>query len=221
VRLYLDVSLGTPALPLIGAVGMHLPLSLEGAPGTAWLQATNCAASQAASTSTIGVQPGLAHVCLGDPPVNRSASQPFSCATPATLINVANVVSVKANAALPAVVPSSAAATLTFDGVTPNGDDYQSADSNAAGSVLSTALSGAAASLSQPNSLNVTLLGGLSLPVGTIVGPVLAALSPALSQLLAGIDPAVDPLLQLLGVQVGVATVHDLSLTCGASRLVD
>lgn len=221
VRLYLDVSLGTPALPLIGAVGMHLPLSLEGAPGTAWLQATNCAASQAASTSTIGVQPGLAHVCLGDPPVNRSASQPFSCATPATLINVANVVSVKANAALPAVVPSSSAATLTFDGVTPNGDDYQSADSNAAGSVLSTALSGAAASLSQPNSLNVTLLGGLSLPVGTIVGPVLAALSPALSQLLAGIDPAVDPLLQLLGVQVGVATVHDLSLTCGASRLVD
>jgi uncharacterized membrane protein len=38
--------------------------------------------------------------------------------------------------------------------------------------------------------------------------------------LLLGIDQVVDPLLQLLGVQLGVATVHDLSLTCGASQLV-
>jgi uncharacterized membrane protein len=220
VRLYLDVALGTPALPVIGSVGLHVPLSLEAAPGTAWLQAANCAPTQAASTSTIGVQPGLAQVCLGDPPANPSAAQPFGCTTPATLVNVANVVKVTAHAALPAVVPQSSATTLTFYGATP-ADAYQSADSNAVGSVLATALSGLTASLSQPNGLNVALLGGaVSVPLGPIVDALSTVLTPALDSLLGGIDLAIDPLLQLLGVQVGVATVHDLSLTCGTSQLV-
>lgn len=220
VRLYLNVALGTPTLPVIGSVGMNLPLSLEAAPGTAWLQSTRCAPTKAASASTIGVQPGLAQVCLGDAPANLSASQPFSCATPATLIDVPNVVKVTANVALPAVVPQSSAATLSFDGVTPNDDDYQSANANAVGSVLANALSGVAASLAQPSGLDVTLLGGLSLPLGLLDSVLLAALSPALDALLSGIDLAIDPLLQLLGVQVGVATIHDLSLTCGAAQLV-
>jgi len=221
VRLYLNVALGTPSLPLIGKVALNLPLSLEAAPGTAWLQTTNCAPTKAASTSTIGVQPGLANVCIGDPPGAFSASQPFSCTKSATLVNVTNVVKVTTNASLPAVVPQASAATLTFDGVTPNADDYQSANSNAVGSVLATALAGLTASMSQPGGLRVTLLGGLPLPVDLVVGAVLAALTPALNQLLGGIDLAIDPLLQLLGVQLGVATIHDLSLTCGASQLVD
>ncbi|HVW51114.1 MAG TPA: TadG family pilus assembly protein [Trinickia sp.] len=220
VRLYLNVALGTPMLPVIGNIGMNLPLSLEAAPGTAWLQSTQCAPTKTASASTIGVQPGLAKVCLGDAPANLSASQPFSCATPATLIDVPNVVKVTANVALPAVVPQSSAATLSFDGVTPNDDDYQSANANAVGSVLANALSGVAASLAQPSGLDVTLLGGLSLPLGLLDSVLLAALLRALDGLLSGIDLAIDPLLQLLGVQVGVATIHDLSLTCGAAQLV-
>ncbi|PMS18391.1 hypothetical protein C0Z18_17195 [Trinickia dabaoshanensis] len=220
VRVYLDVTLGTPALPVIGGVLLHVPLSLEVAPGTAWLQATNCAATQAASTSTIGVQPGLANLCLGDPPTDLSASQPFSCTRPATLVNVANVVTVTANAALPAVVPPSSATTLTFVGATPTDGAYQSANSNAVGGVLANGLDGLAASLAQPDALNVTLLGALSLPVGPLVDALLTVLTPALGQLLSGFDAAVDPLLQLLGAQVGVATVHDLSLTCGVSKLV-
>lgn len=220
VRLYLNVALGTPTLPLIGAVSLNLPLSLEVAPGTAWLQATNCGPTKAASTSTIGVQPGLANICVGDAPGNLSASQPFSCTRPATLVNVANVVKVTANAAVPAVVPQSSATTLTFDGATPNEDDYQSADSNAVGGVLANALSGLGASLSQPDALEVTLFGGVSLPLGTVGAAVLAALLPELNLLLSGIDLAIDPLLQLLGVQVGVATIHDLSLTCGAAQVV-
>jgi uncharacterized membrane protein len=221
VRLYLNVALGTPSLPIIGNVALNLPLSLEVSPGTAWLQATQCAPTKAASTSTIGVQPGIANLCIGDPPANFSAAQPFSCKNSATLVNVAHVVTVTANAALPAVVPQASAATLTFDGVTPSDDDYQSADSNAVGGVLATALSGLAASMSQPDGLHVTLLGGLPLPVGPLVGALVAALSPALNQLLGGIDLAIDPLLQLLGVQLGVATIHDLSLTCGAAQLVN
>lgn len=221
VRLYLNVALGTPTLPVIGSIGMNLPLSLEAAPGTAWLQTTQCASTKVASTSTIGVQPGLANVCLGDAPTNPSASQPFSCTTPATLINVPNVVKVTANVALPAVVPQSSAATLTFDGVTPNDDDYQNANANAVGGVLSNAFSGAAAALAQPSGLDVTLLGSLSPPLGLLDGALLAALLPALDVLLSGIDLAIDPLLQLLGVQLGGATIHDLSLTCGAAQLVD
>jgi uncharacterized membrane protein len=220
VRLYLNVSLATPSLPGIGSVGLNIPLSLEAAPGTAWLQATNCASTKASSSSTIGVQPGIANVCVGDAPSSFSASQPFSCTKSATLVNVTNLLRVTANAALPAVVPQSSAATLTFDGVTPNEDDYQNANSNAVGSVLATALGGLAASLSQPNGLDVTLFGGVSLPIGVIDSMLLAALLPALDTLLSGLDVAVDPLLQLLGVQVGVATIHDLSLTCGASQLV-
>ena len=77
-----------------------------------------------------------------------------------------------------------------------------------------------AASLSQPNGLNVTLFGSASLPIGVIDSVLLAALLPALDTLLDGLDAAIDPLLQLLGVQVGVVTIHDLSLTCGASQLV-
>ena len=110
---------------------------------------------------------------------------------------------------------------MTFDGAAPTDDAYQSANANAVGRVLASALSGLAASLSQPNGLKVTLLGTVALPVGPLLDTVLAALAPALDQLLSGIDLAIDPLLQLLGVQVGVATVHDLSLTCGASQLVD
>jgi uncharacterized membrane protein len=220
VRLYLNVSLATPSLPGIGSVGLNIPLSLEAAPGTAWLQATNCASTKASSSSTIGVQPGLANLCVGDAPSNFSASQPFSCTKSATLVNVSHVLQVTANAALPAVVPQSSAATLTFDGVTPNEDDYQSANSNEVGRVLATALAGLAASLSQPNGLNVTLFGSASLPIGVIDSVLLAALLPALDTLLDGLDVAIDPLLQLLGVQVGVATIHDLSLTCGASQLV-
>lgn len=221
VRLYLNVALATPSLPMIGSVGLNLPLSLEAAPGTAWLQATRCAATKDASTSTIGVQPGLANVCVGDAPDDLSASQPFSCTKPATLVNLTNVLRVTANAAVPAVVPETSAAALTFDGVTPSDDDYQGANANAAGSVLANALSGLAASLSQPDGLNVTLFGGVPLPVNLLDEALLPALLPALDVLLSGIDLAIDPLLQLLGVQVGVATIHDLSLTCGAAQLVD
>jgi uncharacterized membrane protein len=220
VRLYLNVALATASLPGIGSIGLNIPLSLEAAPGTAWLAATNCASTKASSTSTIGVQPGLANICVGDTPANLAASQPFSCTKRATFVNVPNVLQVSANAALPAVVPQSSAATLTFDGVTPSGDDYQSANADALGRILATALGGLAASLSQPSGLDVTLFGGISLPIGMIDSVVLAALMPALDTLLSGIDLAIDPLLQLLGVQLGVATIHDLSLTCGASQLV-
>lgn len=221
VRLYLNIGLGSVTLPLIGTVAVNLPLSLEVAPGQAWLEATHCATSAASSDSTIGAAPGLANVCVGDAPANLSASQPFSCPRPATLIQVSNLIAVKANAAIPAVVPAQDSATLTFDGIVGNADDYQSADSNALGSVLANALSGLSGSLAQPGALSVTLWGSmLGVPLSPIVSALIAFLAPALALVTEDLDAALDPLLQLLGVQVGVATVHDLSLTCGVSKLV-
>jgi uncharacterized membrane protein len=35
------------------------------------------------------------------------------------------------------------------------------------------------------------------------------------------LDTALVPLLQALGVQIGAATVHDTSLTCGEAQLVN
>jgi uncharacterized membrane protein len=221
VRLYLNIGLGAVTLPFVGTVGANLPLSLEVAPGQAWLEAAHCAASAAASNSTIGATPGLANVCIGDAPSNPSASQPFSCTRPATLIQVSNLIVVKANAALPGLVPAGDSATFEFDGIAGNADDYQSANANAVGSALANALSGLAATLAQPGALSVTLLGGaLGLPLGPVVSALVAFLAPALTLVTEDVDAALVPLLQLLGVQVGVATIHDLSLTCGVSKLV-
>lgn len=165
VRLYLNVGLGS--------VGANLPLTLEVAPGQAWLEAVHCAATAAASRSAIGAVPGLAKLCIGDASPNLSALQPFSCPRPATLVEAPN--------------PQ----LLMFDGIVGNADDYQSTDSNAVGGVLANSLSGLAATL-----------------------------APALTLVTEDLDLALVPLLQLLGVQIGVATVHDLSLTCGVSKLV-
>ncbi|WP_323118054.1 TadG family pilus assembly protein [Burkholderia alba] len=236
VRLYLNVNLGTtnlsatgvlaPLLLVIGniiPISVNLPLSLEAVPGYAWLQSTNCAPTAAASTAVIGVQPGLANLCIGNQPANPSANQPFSCSTPATLVSVSvltiPVLQVMANVALPAVVPAANSTTLTFNGITGDADDYQTSNSNAVGSVLTNALQGAAQALTAPNGLTLYVLG-LGVPVGSVLGPLVSLLTTVLSPLLSSLDQVVMPLLNLLGAQVGIATVHNEALTCGAAQTV-
>jgi uncharacterized membrane protein len=219
VRLYLNIGLGTASLPLglLGAlvpVQVSLPLSLQVASGTAWLQSAACTAATSTCASVIGVQTGLANLCVGNAPANLSASQAFSCSTPATLVNVANLVKITALAALPASVPAATAPTLTFYGTT---GGYQSTNSNGVGSVLGNALSGLDTSLQQTQ---VTLLGGLSLPLTPVESALGSFLNTALPPVLGGLDAAVVPLLQTLGVQVGESTIHDIALSCGVSTLV-
>ncbi|AOK49394.1 MULTISPECIES: TadG family pilus assembly protein [unclassified Burkholderia] len=218
VRLYLNIGLGTANLPLgtLGAlvpVQVNLPLSMQIAPGQAWLQSASCTSSPSTCASAIGVQTGLANLCIGDTPANLSASLPFTCSTPATLVNVANLVTIKALASLPADVPAGSAPPLTFYGTT---GGYQSTNSNGVGSVLGNALSGLGTSLQQTQ---ITLLG-VSLPLGPIQTDLNSFLGGVLPPMLSGLDAAVVPLLQLLGVQIGESTIHDMSLTCGVSQLV-
>jgi uncharacterized membrane protein len=235
VRAYLKISVGgglslpivSTLLGLSSAPLLNLPISLEVTPGTAWLQSTTCASTASASNSVIGVQPGLANVCVGDAPANMSASTAFSCTQPATLVCVPIplvpnqcLLKITTLAAVPAVVPAGTASTLTFDGIAGNADDFQTVNSNAAGHVLSHALAGLAASISQPNGLTVSVLGlGLLLPLQTVVAWVVSTLVSVLTPLLDALDQILVLVLQLLGAQIGVSTVHDLSLTCGQSQL--
>jgi uncharacterized membrane protein len=217
VRTYLDVSIGSVGLATIlggtNSALVHLPLYVEVAPGRAWLASTQCLGPPASRSSTIGVTGGLANVCVGDIPSNMST---FSCSQPATILNT-GVLTVRMAASLPASVPASAAQTLTFNGVTGDGDDYQTT-SVAPGATLANALSGLSASLN--NTMQVTSSIGLLNSVLQLVQPlVLAVLSPVLGTVLAALDQVLVPVLQLLGAQVGSATVHDLSLTCGESQL--
>jgi uncharacterized membrane protein len=234
VRAYLKISVaGGLSLPIVSTLlgltpALNLPISLEVAPGTAWLQSTTCASTAAASNSVVGVQPGLANVCVGDWPVNiPAASTAFSCTQPAMLVYVPTplfpnqpLLKITTLAAIPAVVPAGSASALTFDGISGNADDYQSVNSNAAGHVLSNALAGLAASISQPNGLTVSVFGaGLLLPLQTVVAWVVSTLVSTLAPLLGALDLILVPVLQLLGAQIGVSTVHDISLTCGQSQL--
>ncbi|MDN8007634.1 TadG family pilus assembly protein [Burkholderia multivorans] len=245
VRLFLDVDLGTtnlkatltnPLAPLIALIGaiipidVHIPIYLEaGGTGTAWLESTYCAPTAAASRAVVGVQPGIANLCIGDQSSSPLTSkQPFSCSNPATLVSVPVVgvplLQVKANVAIPVTVPidKNSASPLVFDGIAGNSDDYQSSDSNALGSVLTNALSGVPQGLANSSSLALYVLGAPVLPalVGTLLSPVVDLLNATLFSLLPNLDKVIVPLLNALGVQIGVATVHNEALTCGIPQLV-
>src|SRR5471030_315031 len=222
VRAFLNVTLGgLPGLQL-GLLGLlkpptvTLPINVYVAPGTAWLVSTQCLSTQATSNSVVGVQTGVANVCIGDTPTNLSATAPYSC-SPAKLVSVANIVTITMDASIPAVVPN--AASLKFDGIVGNADDYQTTNSNQVGGVLYNATSGFASQLSAGNGLTLNVLG-VSLPVSSPVGQALLSfVLPLLTPIFNALDTVLTPVLQLLGAQIGVSTVHDLSLTCGQSQL--
>nr|WP_269506792.1 pilus assembly protein TadG-related protein [Burkholderia sp. IMCC1007] len=241
IAVYLNVGLGTwgslgALLPGLLDLSVRLPLYLEVAPGTAWLTSTSCAATRANSRANIVAQPGLANVCIGDAPLNSqgamNVSGGYSCGSPqvATLMNVGvlNAVGLKTSvtATVPAIsVPAvaSVGGPMVFDGITGNSDDYQSVNSNQVGEVLTNALSGPAAALSKGTGLTVTAtLLGVPITVGTsVIGDLLAMLSKTvLNGIFGALDQLLVPLLQLLGVQVGIATVHNMSLTCAIPQIV-
>ncbi|MBA5790835.1 hypothetical protein H3280_28025, partial [Escherichia coli] len=69
--------------------------------------------------------------------------------------------------------------------------------------------------------VNVGLFGANILTVpGNFVSTLLSFLSGLLGPLLSSLDAVLVPLLNLLGVQVGAATVHQISLNCGVAQTV-
>jgi len=235
VRAYLDVKLQVPPILLLPGVTVDLPLYIEAAQGTADLAATQCAASRAASTSTIVVRTGIANACIGgDAASNMSnPASPSTCEQPATIASLTvpllpsvsaniNVGSASPPSGLHATLQAPEPATLTFDGVAGDADDYQSTNTNGLGSATSGLLAQLAAQLQQPDALFVTVGGAAANPaVSSAVQPLLTGLVGALTPLLNGLDTLLVPLLQLLGAQVGVSTVHAISQTCSDAQIVN
>ena len=233
VRAYLGVSLGAVPGSFLGLGStplLTLPISLEVTPGTAWLQSTQCATTAAASNSAVGVQPGLANVCVGNPPSNMSASAAFSCSQPATLVSVPNILTpgvplltISVKASITAVVPPDSSSTLTFDGIVGNAEDYQPVNSNRAGHVISYALAKLSTAISQGGLVVNTPVPifnvVIQMLIPGLVSATLSTLVNLLTPILGALDSVLVPVLQLLGVQIGVSTIHDLSLTCDQSQL--
>ena len=112
---------------------------------------------------------------------------------------------------------------MTFDGISGNADDYQATSSNQVGGVLYNATLGLAAQLSSPTGLTLQVLG-VATPLGSILGqlvagPILNLVLPLLKPVFTALDSVLTPVLQLLGAQIGVSTVHGLPPVCGQSQL--
>ncbi|WP_414449547.1 TadG family pilus assembly protein [Burkholderia sp. 22PA0099] len=226
VGLYLVVNLASVNILGIG-VNIGLPLYLQVGTGKAVLNATNCGSTLATSTATITATPGIANLCIGTPPLNSkgliSLSSTYSCSAPASLANVniaplgLGLVNVNASIKNVSVQANGASQQHVFPGNVGTDADYWTSNSNALGSLLASALSQLSAS-----SINVSLtLAGLQLPLPTgLISQLLSLVTSLLGPILQSLDAIIVPLLNLLGVQVGAATVHHMSLTCGVSQTV-
>ncbi|MET3216901.1 UNVERIFIED_ORG: putative membrane protein [Burkholderia territorii] len=232
VGVYLNVYLGTAQLPLLGAllallnvnVDVNLPIYLQAGTGTATLNSTQCASTQAASTVVITAQPGVANLCIGKPPLDSSGkislSSNYNCTSPAQIINsnVLGLAQLTVSMSNISVQVQGASQSHTFSGVPGIDANYWTVNSNALGSALSSALTQLAAA---NITVNLGLFGANVLTVpGNFVSTLLTFLTSLLGPLLSSLDAVLVPLLNLLGVQVGAATVHQISLNCGVAQTV-
>jgi uncharacterized membrane protein len=233
VRVYLNVQLANLNLPGVQITALNLPIYVEAAPANANLQSTQCTTSKATSQSVIQAYTGLATACIGMDAASNFANttSPSTCNTPVPVTSLTVLGSTTSlmignpgttpPSGLQLTVSNNQAATMTFNGISGDSDDYQSVNTNALGSATSGILTQLVAAL--PNSLYLTVGGvpvlgntQLSNAVAGLLSGLLTLVSPVLNSL----DALLVPLLQLLGVQIGVATVHDLGLSCGQAQLV-
>ncbi|MDS0862516.1 pilus assembly protein TadG-related protein [Burkholderia pseudomultivorans] len=236
----------TVQLKLLGfgggsALQVDLPIWLFVGPSTAGLAAVNCTAAN--RSATIDVRPGVLGLYIGGsmsspPNFNAGTGAVTSGGASAQIIQVLNLIpglppllSVSAGGSNGLSVPlTSQAQTLQFSypmssnpsSWTPNSSSSppysQTASTNliaSTGNLLQTVLT----QLSNPNNLDVSV-AGLHL---TVVSEIVAAVSPILTGILAPVfvvlNSLVTPLLQLLGLQVGSATVQNFpqAITCSPS----
>ena len=230
IRVLLDARVvDTTQLPLIGGIVgiqlLHLPLYLETVPGDAWLEDIECSAPKENSRVWVGSSPGLLNACIADISTAdfNNTSHPVACNKKATisqikLLSILSVIDIDATVPLTGQTPANpSGAPLVFDGEIGNEDDIQRTNSNAVGGLLSSLVG----NLGRNLELDLKLLGIIPLPVGDLLGEVLAQLNTLLlDPLLNILDLLIEPLLRVLGVQLGYAEIHHQSLTCGKTQLV-
>ncbi|MBN3814212.1 TadG family pilus assembly protein [Paraburkholderia sp. Ac-20347] len=219
VAVALNLGFGGQSIAGLGSLlTLNVPLYVEVAPATAGLASAQCSTTAAASRYVVEVKTGIANLCVGNPPTTAAQLQSGQCSGQAgTLLNVAGLISVTAGLSIGLNSPQ--VWDLTFDGTgkqltstTPN--------TNQLGGSIGNALSSLSTQLSNPNNLAVNLLG-INLGLGAIASAITGLLATLLNPLLNALDTAlIGPLLQLLGVQVGVANVTGYPLMCGVASLV-
>lgn len=219
----LNVSLGVLGLSLVSLNALNLPIYIEAGGGTATLQSTVCTSQQATSQSTIVATSDPAALCIG-----ADASSNFTNTTTASQCKLpTQITSVSAlgYTAISVSVGSSSGLNLTlsgnpttfvFDGVPNSTDAYQSTNTNGVGAATAGLLTQLATAMATNIHATVPIVGDITAAVSPLLSAIVAVLNPVLTSL----DALLVPLLQLLGVQIGVSTVHDLGLACGQAQLV-
>ncbi|WP_454825091.1 TadG family pilus assembly protein [Paraburkholderia xenovorans] len=210
---------GAPLLAVtLSALSTPLNVSVQTAQGSASLTSVDCESTKAATNATIKVTPGIAALCIaGD----------ASCSKPVNVVSLSAVVlGITVPAGTVALNPIKARldpGTLTplvFNGSSGSFDASKSANSNAIGSdgaVLTSTLLNSLSGALVVNVQTVDLGGVVSLILSGLTGLLVPVLQPVFNLL----DAVLVPTLSLLGVQVGTATVHNMSLTCGVAQLVN
>ena len=190
-RIYLKA---TTAQSLAGLAQVKLPLLVEAASSEARLKRINC---DGAKTVTLAVRPGVARARIGT--IDESKLKNFKtplATSPATLISVLNLVTLKAHADLEIADQTWTEVTFTKADI----DQQTTKTARSRGFV-----NGLIVSLLQR--MEVSLLGldlgGLVNAVGVLLTP----LGPAL-------DGVVQPLLDLLGLKLGEADVRVHAVQC-------
>jgi uncharacterized membrane protein len=200
----------------ISALSTPIVLNLKVAAGKATLSSVDCESSKAATNATIQVQPSIAALCLG---TNSSCGGPIVLAN-ISVILVGNVASVQLDALGPySLTPGST--PIVFNGSSGSFDSTASANSNPVGTDASALATPLLAAL--PSALHIEVFGNYDLSglLTPLLSLVTTAVTPLLQTVFNLLDAVLIPTLSLLGVQVGTATVHNMSLTCGVPQLVN
>jgi uncharacterized membrane protein len=216
VALSVLVSAGTE-----GLVTVQLPLGVQVAQATASLESAQCAPTAATSSVTISAQPGVVDACIGTPQGGAvSQTQALTC-QPAQLASInlgsLQIASITSNLTVNGQIQSASTLTFNGSGVGPS----NSVNSNDVGAVLTNILTTLNTELASGTGLNITVFNWSLGPLDMLAAMVTGALTNLLSPVLTALSQLVlMPLLQLLGVQIGSATVTDFPLSCGVAQLV-
>ena len=207
-RIYLDAQLLPGTLSSLGVAAVNVPIYVEIASAQAKLSSLTCPSATAPESVTLSANPSVGELALGR--VNTSQLSNFSnelTVTPATLIS------------LP-LVTATGTATVNIGGpdwqpVTFSASDIQS-DRVKTVSTTNIAEASVASLLA---SLNIQVqVAGLGLGLGT------SAIAPALQSTLTGaaanLDTVIDSATNLLGVQLGTASVWVDGVRCNDAALV-
>ena len=219
----LNVSLGVLGISLVSLNALNLPVYIEAGGGTAVLQSTVCTSQQATSQSTIVATSDPAALCIGADAssnfTNTTTASQCKLPTPITTVSAlgytAISVSVGSTSGLNLTL-SGNSTTFVFDGVPNSTDAYQSTNTNGVGTATAGLLTQLASAMATNIHATVPIVGDIT----ALVSPLLSAIVAVLNPILTSLDALLVPLLQLLGVQIGVSTVHDLGLACGQAQLV-